>query len=67
MPEYEVRVIETVEVDRVYKVEADSPEAAMEMAERGETIEEQTVKTRGVTGRYVEEDDVTLVSGAPAP
>lgn len=53
MPDYEVRVLETVTQEKVYTVEASSEDEARELAEAGETIEEEFSRQIEVTGRAI--------------
>lgn len=50
-PHWRVEVTEVLHERRIYVVEAETADAAVEMAERGETIDESDVKQQEVFGR----------------
>lgn len=52
-PTYDVLVSELRDYKRTYTVEADSPEEAVEKAERGETVSEAEGTLSEITGREV--------------
>lgn len=49
--EYQVRVVETVSVEKVYTIRAVSLEDAFMKAKMGETEKEEVIKTLGVVSR----------------
>ena len=53
MPQFAFEIAESQVHVRRYVVEADTEEKAREMAERGETIEEEDIKFDGVTNREI--------------
>lgn len=50
---YTFVVMETVTRERIYTVKAASEEKAREMAERGDTLAEETAKEHGVLDREI--------------
>lgn len=50
---YRIRVVETVEVEVTYHVEADTADEAKELATNGETESETDRVTKGVQDRQV--------------
>lgn len=67
MPEWRVRVHETVVQEKLYTVEADSFDEARELAEAGETIEEEHVRDLSVTSRDLLGDPVRIDNAVPDP
>lgn len=53
MPQFQFTVLETVVLEKVYTVDADTEEQARAMAEAGNTDAETTVQTMGVVEREV--------------
>lgn len=53
MPEFRFTVLETVVQEKIYTVEAETREQAEALAEAGETLSEEFVKTEGIIERDI--------------
>lgn len=63
---YTAIVIETIAVQKIYTIEADSEDEAREKAENGETEQERTLREQGVLARDVEDVQISQKQGGRA-
>ena len=61
MPLYDVKVEETRHYSVTYRVEADNPEEALELAEQGDTVSESDEHLEGVLSRNANRSSVSQV------
>lgn len=67
MPLYQIKVNETVVQEKLYTVQADTPEDAIEMAQHGETEAEELLRDVMVTNREVTGNPAELNEQPPQP